>query len=90
VGCSILSGRAVAPLGAIAQLLTRINAARTAYGQINRMMEQPPEGPAGEGLRLHDMRGAIEFRDVDFRYPGAPELALNNVSFRIAAGEHGR
>jgi ATP-binding cassette, subfamily C, bacterial LapB len=87
IACSILAGRAVAPLGAIAQLLTRIHAARTAYHQINRMMEQPPEGPAGPGLTVNNLQGAIEFRDVDFQYPDAPELALTRVSFRIRPGE---
>jgi ATP-binding cassette, subfamily C, bacterial LapB len=88
IACSILAGRAVAPLGAIAHLLTRMNATRTAYAQINRLMQQPPEGPAGQGLVLHNLQGGIEFRDVDFRYPGAPELALTGVSFRIEPGEH--
>ena len=88
IACSILAGRAVAPLGAIAQLLTRINSARTAYRQINQMMDQPPEGPAGTGLALGQVQGGLEFRDVDFRYPNAPELALTNVSFRIQPGEH--
>ena len=88
IACSILAGRAVAPLGAIAQLLTRINGARTAYRQINQMMDQPPEGPAGTGLSLGQVQGGLEFRDVDFRYPNAPELALTNVSFRIQPGEH--
>jgi ATP-binding cassette subfamily C protein LapB len=88
IACSILAGRTVAPLGTIAQLLTRINAAQTAYRQINRMMEQPAEGPGGEGLRLQNLKGGLEFRDVDFRYPGAAELALSGVSFRVAPGEH--
>ena len=88
IACSILAGRAVAPLGTIAQLLTRINAARTAYTQIDRMMQQPPEGPAGDGLKLSNMQGGLEFRDVDFRYPGAAEQALTGVSFRVAPGEH--
>jgi ATP-binding cassette subfamily C protein LapB len=88
IACSILAGRAVAPLGTIAHLLTRINAARTAYTQINRMMDKPAEGPAGEGLRLKNMQGSIELRDVDFRYPDAAELALTGVSFKIDAGEH--
>ncbi|MXO76099.1 type I secretion system permease/ATPase [Altererythrobacter aerius] len=89
IACSILAGRAVAPLGAIANLLTRINAARTAYRQINELMEQPQEGPdTGTGLTPSTIEGAIEFRDVDFRYPGAAELALSSVSFRIKAGEH--
>lgn len=88
IACSILAGRAVSPLGTIAHLLTRMNAARTAYTQIDRLMEQPSEGPSGQGLELQTLSGAIEFRDVDFRYPGAPELALTGVSFRIEPGEH--
>lgn len=88
IACSILAGRAVAPLATIAQLLTRINSARTAYRQIDKMMAQPPEGPAGEGIQLQNVTGAIEFRDVDFRYPNAPELALTKVSFKINPGEH--
>jgi ATP-binding cassette, subfamily C, bacterial LapB len=87
IACSILSGRVVAPLGTIAHLLTRINAARTAYSQIDKMMEQPPEGPQGQGLQVYDLEGQIEFRDVDFRYPGGAELALTGVSFRIEPGE---
>ncbi len=88
IACSILSGRAVAPLGTIASLLTRINAARTAYRQIDQLMEQPPEGPDGAGFKMAELKGAIEFRDVDFRYPGAPELALTGVNLRIEPGEH--
>ena len=87
IACSILAGRVVAPLGTIAHLLTRINATRTAYAQIDRMMEQPPEGPVGIGLQLGKVEGAIEFRNVDFRYPGAAELALSDVSFRMEPGE---
>jgi ATP-binding cassette subfamily C protein LapB len=88
IACSILSSRVVTPLGAIVHLLTKINAARTAYSQINRMMEQPPEGPSGVGINLAQLQGSIEFRDVDFRYPDAPELALTGVNFRIERGEH--
>jgi ATP-binding cassette subfamily B protein len=32
-------------------------------------------------------RGVIEFRDVEFRYPGAEQPVLRGVSFRAAAGE---
>lgn len=88
IACSILAGRVVAPLNTIASLLTRLNAARTAYRQINMFMHQPIEGPAGAGLPVGQIDGAIEFRNVDFRYPGAPELALSDVSFRIEKGEH--
>lgn len=88
IACSILAGRAVAPLSQIAQLLTRIHSARTAYRQIDALMQQPDE--IGDGGRSAPMllEGGIEFRDVDFRYPGAAELALRNINFRINPGEH--
>ncbi len=88
IACSILAGRVVAPLGTIAALLTRLNAARTAYRQIDKFMNQPVEGPSGQGIAMSPKGGAIEFRDVDFRYPDAPELALSKISFRIEEGEH--
>jgi ATP-binding cassette, subfamily C, bacterial LapB len=88
IACSILAGRAVAPLAQISQLLTRLTATRTAYRQINQMMELPPEGPAGEGIMLAKPQGKIEFRNVAFRYPGASEPALAGLNFTINPGEH--
>ncbi|MDR3585937.1 MAG: ABC transporter ATP-binding protein [Desulfosporosinus sp.] len=32
-------------------------------------------------------RGFVEFRDVSFRYPGADQTALNNISFSAKPGE---
>ncbi len=88
IACSILAGRAIAPLAQISQLLTRLTSTRTAYRQINAMMELPPEGPEGDALKLGKVEGRIEFRNVGFRYPGAPERALDEVSFTITPGEH--
>ncbi|MCM8732015.1 type I secretion system permease/ATPase [Hephaestia sp. GCM10023244] len=87
VACSILSGRAVAPLASIAQLLARMTQARTAYRQINGMMEQPSEGPQGEALQPARFEGRIDLRNVEFRYPDAAEKALDGISFSIAPGE---
>jgi ATP-binding cassette subfamily C protein LapB len=87
IACSLLSGRAIAPLAQISQLLTRLSATRTAYRQINAMMMQPSEGPAGEALKIGVLQGRIEFRNVSFRYPGATENALNGISFVIEPGE---
>lgn len=87
IACSLLAGRAIAPLATISQLLGRLSATRTAYRQINAMMEQPSEGPAGEPLQIAALKGKIEFRNVSFRYPGASEPALQSVSFSIEPGE---
>jgi ATP-binding cassette, subfamily C, bacterial LapB len=87
IACSILAGRAVAPLGQIAQLLSRLNQTRTAYRQIQALMETPNEGAAATPLSLAKVDGRIEFRGVDFRYPGQSEKALTGVSFSIQPGE---
>ena len=88
IACSILAGRAIAPLAQISQLLSRLTSTRTAYRQINEMMQLPPEGPEGDALKLSAVKGMIEFRNVGFRYPGAPERALDGLSFTIKPGEH--
>ena len=88
IACSILAGRAIAPLAQISQLLSRITSTRTAYRQINEMMQMPPEGPEGDALKLSKVQGKIEFRNVGFRYPGAPERALDGLSFTVNPGEH--
>ncbi|OHC92262.1 MAG: ATPase, partial [Sphingomonadales bacterium RIFCSPHIGHO2_01_FULL_65_20] len=86
IACSILAGRAVAPLGQIAQLMTRLTQARTAYAQINGLLEHPPEGPAQTAI-APKVTGQIELRKVSFRYPGQAEAALSDVSLRIRPGE---
>jgi ATP-binding cassette subfamily C protein LapB len=88
IACSILAGRAVAPLAQISQLLSRMTSTRTAYRQLNDMMNLPPEGPAGEGISLAKVKGQIEFRNVSFRYPGAPEKTLEGLNFTVQPGEH--
>lgn len=88
IACSILAGRAIAPLAQISQLLSRLTQTRTAYRQINEMMQMPPEGPEGDALQLSKIEGKIEFRNVGFRYPGAPERALDALSFTVNPGEH--
>lgn len=88
IACSILAGRAIAPLGQFAQLISRLTATRTAYRQIREMMDMPVEGPADEALGLIRASGLIEARSLSFRYPGAPEKAIDGVSFTIRPGEH--
>jgi len=87
VACSLLAGRAIAPLAQITQLLSRLSSTRTAYRQIDEMMQRPAEGPTGEPIRPKRLEGRVEFRNVGFTYPGAAEPALTGVSFTIQPGE---
>jgi len=51
------------------------------------LLQQPAEhGMLGRRLK-HQVQGAIEFRNVDFTYPGAERSVLNDVSFTLLPGQ---
>ena len=88
IACTILAGRALAPLGQLAGLLTRYQHARSSLMTLNRIMELPTERPADRSF-LHRpvLSGQIELNDVSFSYPRTKFGVLHGVSFRIQAGE---
>jgi ATP-binding cassette subfamily B multidrug efflux pump len=69
--------------------------AAVSAGRINEVLgTEPaihdPERPiplAGRSAAPMPARGAVEFRDVEFRYPGAEEAVLRGISFRAGPGE---
>lgn len=87
IACSILAGRAVAPLGQIAQLMARLSQTRTAYRQLDRLLRLPAEGSADATVLIAQRKGAIELRKISFRYPGQTADVLSNISLRIGSGE---
>lgn len=88
VAVSMLTGRAMAPLGQIASMMARLNQSWASLKGLNKMMELPGERPLGKDfLRRPHVDGALEFRDVTFRYPKQEGKALDAVTFHIAPGE---
>lgn len=88
IACTILAGRAIAPMAQITALLTRINQTWHSYKSLNAFMAQPREHQQGSTFMAREsFKGAIEFRNVTFTYPGASKPTLENVSFQIGAGE---
>ena len=88
VAASMLTSRAMAPLGQIAGLIVRFHQSWTSLKGLNRLMDLPVERPEGKVfLRRPRIDGGIEFRNVMFKYPNAQTPALDGVSFRIAPGE---
>lgn len=88
IAASMISGRALAPLGQVAGLMMQFQHARTGLMSVDSQMTMPVERPE-ENAFLHrpHLNGDIEFKDVSFSYPGSEQLALRKVSFRIKAGE---
>lgn len=89
IACTMLASRAMAPIGQIAGLLTQYHNAATALKSLDDILQQPVERPVDSNFvtRQH-FTGDIEFKDVDFNYPGQDFAALRNVSLKIRAGEH--
>ena len=88
IAAVILCGRTLAPLTQLANALTRVNTARTAFRSINDLMKKPKDRDDDENpLSRPKLNGEIEFKNVTFTYPGSKEPALRDLSFKITAGE---
>ncbi len=88
VASVMLTGRALAPLGQLAQTLTRVNQARSAYRNLDTLMQASNERPEGRSwISRSEFSGRITFNNVHFAYPNQSEDALKDVSFTIEPGE---
>ncbi len=88
IACTILTGRALAPVAQVASLLTRYHQSRTSLSSLTRMMSLPVEREPGKKfLHRPSFKGSVEFKNISFSYPNQPIKALDNVSFKIRAGE---
>jgi len=89
IACTMLSSRAMAPIGQVAGLLTQYHNATTALASLNEILKNPVERPDdARFLSRTAFRGSIEFKDVSFSYPAQEMEVLRHVSLRIKAGEH--
>lgn len=84
----ILTGRTLAPLAQLAQILTRLNQARASYRSLNTLMQTESEQPTGKRwLSRPRLAGDIAFQNVRFGYANSGMEALRNISFEIKSGE---
>lgn len=88
IACTIIAGRALAPLSTVASLLTRYYQSMSALAALNRIMDAPRERPRDRSfVHRPALGGDIRFQDVAFRYPGSELDALAGVSFAIKEGD---
>lgn len=79
----------------LSMLFVMVPRAQASAVRINEVLDMvpeindPEEPMAGSGRRTMDgpQRGAVEFRDVAFSYPGAEQPAISNISFKANPGE---
>ncbi len=88
IACNILVGRAMAPLGAVAAMLTRLQQSRMALKSLDLLMRQPNERPTDrEFIPAQNLNPSLSFENVHFQYPNSQTPALNGVNLEIKAGE---
>ncbi len=89
IACSLLTQRALAPIGKIAALMIKYDSARQSLESLTALMAQPVEREESKKyLHRPKFSGSIEFKNVSFSYPNQQLKALDDISFKINPGEH--
>ena len=88
VACTIIAGRALAPLSTVASLFTRVYQSMSALAALNKIMEAPRERPRDHSfVHRPALAGDMRFQDVVFKYPASELDSLSGVTFAIKAGQ---
>jgi ATP-binding cassette, subfamily C, bacterial LapB len=84
----MIAGRALAPVGQFAFLMTRARQAMVTMDSLQTMMEAPDERILGvRSVSPTIAKGDIKFEHLSFGYPGASTASLADVSLTISPGE---
>ena len=88
IACNILSGRAMAPLSAVAGLLSRFQQSRMALNALDMLMDMPSERPDDkETFHYGEMEASMQLENVSFSYPGTDKAVLNEVNLMLKPGD---
>lgn len=88
VACNLLAGRAMAPLSAVAGLLSRFQQSRMALNALDMLMDLPSERPADkEAFHYGDIEPSMTLENVSFSYPGTDKAVLTDVNLRLKPGD---
>lgn len=88
IACSILAGRAVAPVSQIIGLLTRVYQVKASAQTLDKIMSLPVDRPSDANfLMLDRCQGNLSFANAQFSYGESDVVALNIPHLSIAPGE---
>ncbi|MEL6646995.1 MAG: type I secretion system permease/ATPase [Pseudomonadota bacterium] len=86
IAANILAGRALAPLGAIAQTIFRAQYAMRSLRALTEFMNIAPERTTEVESAARISAGGLELEDVRFKYEGAERYALSGLTMTLEAG----
>ncbi len=88
IACVILSGRVLAPLGQITNLIGRLNQAIVAYKNLSELFDVKSNEPTrAENLKHSEIQGGLSLSNVVVRFDRQSQPALDQVSIQIRPGE---
>ena len=88
IGAVILGGRTLSPLSQLANTMSRINSAITAYRNLDKLLGSRVSSPYSMSpISRPNLLGEIEFKNVGFKFPGASQPLIQNMSFKVPAGQ---
>jgi len=88
IACNILAGRAMAPLSAVAGLLSRFQQSRMALNALDLLMDMPSERPdEKETFHYGAIDSSMGLTDVFFSYPGTDKAVLSGVNLKLKPGD---
>ena len=74
------------PVGALASFYGQFQSARGTMARLSEIFAEPLEAGYADTGRIARVRGAVEFRNLSFAYPGR-DLVLEGINLAIAPGE---
>ena len=88
IGAVILGGRTMGPLSQLANTLSRVNGALTAYRNLSKLIGKSFNSASSlSPISRSSLDGEIEFKNVSFKFEGSQQATINNVSFKIPVGQ---
>lgn len=88
IACTILAGRAVAPVSQVIGLLTRIYHVKASAQTLDKIMHLPVDRPSEANfLMLDRCEGNLSLVNTQFSYGESDIVALNIPDLKIAPGE---
>lgn len=88
IACTILAGRALAPMAQVSTLFTRYFQSVNALNSLDNIMQKDID-LADDMHFLHRpaLKGNVEFKNIDFQYKKDDIQILSNINFKIKTGE---
>ena len=88
IGAVILGGRIMSPLSQLANTLTKVNGALAAYKNLSKLIGKSYNSAANlSPISRPSFGGEIEFKNVSFKFEGANQPVIKNLSFKITEGQ---